>query len=1067
MRRLALAAAAAMIAGCGADAIKLNDAGAARMGRYEYAEAESLFGQAVEDAPEWLDARVNHAIATLNRQDEGDEQRTLDILARVLADDPDHLRALYTTAIVQLYLGNAMGAEAGFRRVVELDSQDAYATYFLGQSFLQQGNYDAAARWFSRAIELDAYLRSAYWAGSQAFRRLGQSEDAEGLFEDYERLESNPASRLAGFNYKEMGPKAAVLATTPNAVPPAAPPDGPLFDSPRTLSPEPATTLTIADLDGDETLELVLTRASAPLVLKGRGDDYRPDSAQPFAQAGPVTSILWGDLDDDGNLDAVLCTPQGPRPWRQGPEDAWHPVPALGSLPCAAGALVDADNDGDLDVLATGPEGTELYNNNRDGTFTPLAADVGLGGGDGRQALVADLDNDRDLDIVILKRTPPHDIWQNDRTWRYQPFPGLDDLRNSDLVAIAAADTDGDGNREIYAVVSDGNVLRWSYDGAAWSGGQMFVPGSGPVDFATLDVADFDGDGDLELLRTRVNGMAIIDPSTGAQVWEQAINGLSNARAVNLDPAKGPELITASADGLTLWPAGAGRHTYVFVSPKGRSEADQMRSNASGIGTLVKLRHGGRWSVQDAIDPHSGPGQSLQPLSFGLAGHRMADFVALEWSDGVSQTELELCAGERYAIAEVQRQLASCPVLFAWNGHAFEFVSDVLGGAAIGYLEAPGRYAPPRPKERFLLGPDDLKARDGRYLIKLAEPMEEAAYLDTASLTVYDLPHGWQVVLDERLAVGGPPATGQPIFFRHVLQPSRVTNAAGDDVTSLAADKDHRAPPPGALDHRFIGLLADDQVLTLEFAAPIEGKGAVLIADGWIEYPYSQTSFAAWQAGMRYRPATLEARADGVWQTVIPEFGYPAGMPRTMALRLPDLPQGTDALRLSSNMEIYWDRLRIGFEESVDAAAVVLEPVTARIARSGFAQRTTGPQRLPYYDYAVRPPYWDAKTPRGSYTVFGEARELVDRLDGALAIIGSGEEVHLEFAAPPPPPPGHKRFFAIEFEGWAKDMDLYTLDGHTLEPMPVPAGMDRENLARRDVLHNRYNVRFRGGPVTH
>ncbi|MYJ76189.1 MAG: hypothetical protein F4089_14345, partial [Gammaproteobacteria bacterium] len=85
MRRLALAAAAAMIAGCGADAIKLNDAGAARMGRYEYAEAESLFGQAVEDAPEWLDARVNHAIATLNRQDEGDEQRTLDILARVLA----------------------------------------------------------------------------------------------------------------------------------------------------------------------------------------------------------------------------------------------------------------------------------------------------------------------------------------------------------------------------------------------------------------------------------------------------------------------------------------------------------------------------------------------------------------------------------------------------------------------------------------------------------------------------------------------------------------------------------------------------------------------------------------------------------------------------------------------------------------------------------------------------------------------------------------------------------------------------------------------------------------------
>ena len=85
-------------------------------------------------------------------------------------------------------------------------------------------------------------------------------------------------------------------------------------------------------------------------------------------------------------------------------------------------------------------------------------------------------------------------------------------------------------------------------------------------------------------------------------------------------------------------------------------------------------------------------------------------------------------------------------------------------------------------------------------------------------------------------------------------------------------------------------------------------EGAVLVADGWIEYPYSQTVFAAWQAGLRYQAPTLEARAeDGSWQSVAVEFGYPAGMPRTMALPLVDLPRGTSALRLSSNMEIYWD----------------------------------------------------------------------------------------------------------------------------------------------------------------
>lgn len=1068
--RLALATAAAAIAGCGSDPAKLNDAGAARMGRYEYAEAERLLAEAVANAPEWLDARVNLAIATLNRQQEGDEQRTLDILADVLDDDPHHLRALYTTAIVQLYMGDATRAAAGFRRVAELDPDDAYAAYFLGQSHLQQGDYAAAAARFQTSIELDAYLRSAYWAGSQALRRLDRHEEADRLFRDYQRLESNPASRLAGFSYREMGPKAAVVAASPHPVTPAANPEGPLFDNPRMVSPEHATSFTVADVDRDGTLDLVLTRTGTPMVLEGRGNGYLPSASQPFAAAGPVTSILWGDLDDDGLLDAVMCTPDGVRPWRQHPADVWNPIAPLGALPCAAGALIDADSDGDLDVLTAGRDGTELYNNNRDGTFTALAGDLGLGGGHGRQVLAVDLDNDRDLDIVILNRVPPHDIWQNDRTWQYRRFPGLEDLREANLAALAAADTDGNGNREIYASAANGDLLRWRFDGMAWAAAELLVGGTGAAsaeDSAALDFADFDGDGDLELVRARANRVAILDPADGTPLFEQPAHGLTSARAVNSHPDKGPEVVAAGAGGIVLWPAGTGRNRFVFVSPKGRSEADQMRSNASGIGTLTKLRHGGRWSVQDAIDPHSGPGQSLQPQSFGLAGHPKADFVVLEWSDGVSQTELDLYAGKVYAIAEVQRQLASCPVLFAWNGGAFEFVGDVLGGAALGYLEAPGRYAPPRPNERFLLGGDDLKARDGRYLIKLAEPMEEAAYLDAASLTVYDLPPGWSVVLDERLAVGGAPASGRPIFYRRVDNPHRVTDARGKDVTALAVARDHRAPPPGKLDHRFIGLLAEEQILTLDFAAPLEGEGAVLVADGWIEYPYSQTSFAAWQAGLRYRPATLDARADGVWRTVAEEFGYPAGMPRTMALPLPDLPEGTDALRLSSNMEVYWDRLRVVWEEPFDGAATVLQPASARVARSGFARRTTGAQRLPHYDYAIRPPYWDAETPRGWYTAFGEATELVDQLDGALAIIGSGEEVHLEFPAPPTPPPGFERYFAIEFHGWAKDMDLYTRDGHTLAPLPIPDSIRREHLGRRDRLHGRYNVRFRGGLPSH
>ena len=271
--------------------------------------------------------------------------------------------------------------------------------------------------------------------------------------------------------------------------------------------------------------------------------------------------------------------------------------------------------------------------------------------------------------------------------------------------------------------------------------------------------------------------------------------------------------------------------------------------------------------------------------------------------------------------------------------------------------------------------------------------------------------------------------------------------------------------PPGPLDHRFIGLLEDRHELTLEFAESLAETGIVLLADAWIEYPYSQTVFAAWQAGKRYEAATLSARTgNGPWVTVLPEFGYPAGMPRQMALPLPALPPGTTALRLSSNMEIYWDRVRLVIEEPLpQPASVVLQPVSATVDRSGFARRTTGSQRLPRYDYAERSTYWDAKYQQGFYTAFGDATELVRDIDSAVAIIGGGEEVHVEFEAPGAVEPGLRRHFVLDFRGWAKDMDLYTEHGETVGPLPVLEETDEATMARRELLHERYNVRFQEG----
>ncbi len=1051
-----------------ADARADNDRGVALMGQYEYAAAEQVFAEVVAREPGWLDARVNHAIATLNRQEDGDEHLALDILARVLAEDADHARALYTSAILHLYLGEAEPAATALERVAMLDPQDAYAAYFLGQSRLQAGDYAGAAEGFLASIELDPYLRSAYWAGSQALRRVGRNDEATELLTAYQRFETNPAARLAGFSYARMGPKAHALAASPNTPARSPKPEGPLFGEPMRIADwnaDPAT-VSAVDIDGDGNQDLMVTGGDAPRVLLGDGaGSFAAASDHPLSTAIGARAALWGDVDDDGLVDVVLCADDGAHYWRQTAPGAWAATETL-AQPCAAGALADADHDGDLDVFVTGDAGFELFNNNRDRTFRRLAEERGLEGARGKQLVVADLDGDRDLDILVVNDEPPHDAWENDLTWAYGPLEGLDDLRNTPLRAVTVFDADADGHREIYGVGSQG-LRRWRYDGVAWSAAaiELDLPSNATV----LEGADFDGDRRLDLLVAGDDGVSIVATDMASVLTSLPLADLTAAATVGLQPGAGPAVVAVSND-ISIIPPGAGRYPFLALTLTGRSEAEQMRSNGSGIGTLAKVRAAGRWTVFDAMDTNSGPGQSLGPFPVGLGGHHQADFVALDWSDGVTQTELDLAAGEHHVIEETQRQLASCPVLFAWDGTEFAFVSDILGGAALGYLGSvaegggEGVYAPPRPVESYLLSRDALTARDGYYQLKLGEPMEENVYLDAARLTVFDLPPGWDMILDERLATGGASATGEPIYFRHALSPARVVNGSGADVTELAQAKDRVAPPPGDLDHRFVGLLAEDQRLTLEFDAPLPDN-AVLVADGWIEYPYSQTVFAAWQAGLRYRPPDLEARgADGTWHTVQEAFGHPAGMPRTMAFRLPELPAGTNALRITSNMEIYWDRLRVVKEEMPDDVRVTeLAPEVATVARTGFAKRTTGPQRLPHYDYANRSTYWDAKVPRGFYTALGDAMELATEVDGALAIFGSGEEIHLEFRAVPAVPGGGKRYFAARFHGWAKDMDPYTGDGQTVGPLPVLEDATADQLARRDALHGRYNVRFEAG----
>src|ERR1700693_573913 len=71
--------------------------------------------------------------------------------------------------------------------------------------------------------------------------------------------------------------------------------------------------------------------------------------------------------------------------------------------------------------------------------------------------------------------------------------------------------------------------------------------------------------------------------------------------------------------------------------------------------------------------------------------------------------------------------------------------------------------------------------------------------------------------------------------------------------------------------------------------------------------------YAASQAGIRAISPNVEALgADGKWERVVDDMGFPAGGPRTMTADLTGkLPKGTRKIRITTTLQVYWDNILI------------------------------------------------------------------------------------------------------------------------------------------------------------
>lgn len=1090
--------AALLVAGCGprpdpgafpARQVEAMNRGVSLMGQYLYDDAAKAFEEVVQAAPDLAEARINLAIALFNRNRKEDLDAAGKLLTAILQKESENPRALYFNAIVLQHIGQAEQAIPCLETVVRQRPDDGAAWYLL--ALCKQRVGQPAEAEFLRAVQYRPYLYSAYYQLYQVAMRTNQEAKAKEYLERFKTLRESPLGESLEFpQYNQMGDLALARPLPAASGPPVSRsryqlrPAATAFTwsdpAPRPSGPDAPSLggAAVADLDRDGRADLVV-----PLALPGRVVLLRQNPQGGFADATAgsglesitdALSCAVGDFDNDDVPDLCVAGVGGSRLFKGKGDGTFSDVTRPAGLeatpmPGRSALFLDADHDGDLDLFVCGTGANQLWNNNGDGAFTNIAAQAAVACINGGSGLVlpGDLDRDRDMDLVILRRGQPAKVFMNELLGRYREadLPGLD-VRGDDGGALQ--DFNGDGALDLLVLGgSTAQLQLFLGDGhgqfkpsETFTESAKAVASWGPL--RGFRVADLDLDGDLDIVCGAAELHCLLNDGQGrfvlqAEAWKPAAGyTLAGIETLDVTGDLVPDLLLVERGPTNRITVLAGElappSTALAIQPSGiRSRDGRTRSPASGYGVALTARAGLREQRVFHSGQSGGANQSLLPVVLGLGGVGKADYVGLLWPDGVAQVEMALAAGQTHKLAELQRKISSCPVLFAWNGARFEFITDFAGVGGLGYFSAPGVAAPPQVLEHVKIEPSQLRPRDGRYELRVTEPMEESAYIDQLELLAVDHPIHQPVFPDERLAINGPPPTHELLVADQPVFPMKAIDPHGRDCAENLARVDRVYAYEPALDRRYIGFCAP-HTLELDFgdrsADFHAGDRVFLFINGFIEYPYSQTVYAASQSRIGWEPIRVEAqRPDGRWQTIVPDGGAPGGMARTMTIDLSGhFTLGTRKLRLTTNLEVFYDQIFIARPGGLQDLTVSAAPLLAATLRpSGFAREYSPDGKLPWiYDYGLSDATAPFHTLKGAYTRYGPVEELLAAFDDRYVLVGPGDEIAVEFDATqlPAVAAGWTRSFILVSHAYCKDMDLYTATPQTLAPLPFK-GMSR------------------------
>jgi hypothetical protein len=364
----------------------------------------------------------------------------------------------------------------------------------------------------------------------------------------------------------------------------------------------------------------------------------------------------------------------------------------------------------------------------------------------------------------------------------------------------------------------------------------------------------------------------------------------------------------------------------------------------------------------------------------------------------------------------------------------------VIGAAVIGHWISPTEKNTADPDEWLKIEGKQLQPKAGKFSLRFGEPMEEVNFVDQVRLVAVDHPAGTEVYPNERFLSAPPFPTERVMVSAAPHLPAGAWDDHGQNVLELLSKRDHRYVR-GFKNINFAGY-ANMHSLTLDLGAWSDRAPLRMYMHGFIEYFTATSMYAAWQAGIDPVAPYLEAQMpDGSWKRVIDDMGFPAGLPRTIVVDLTGkLPVGTRKIRISTNLQIYWDQVLLDNASDVTKFRTTELPLAgSSLAFRGYPQQidgeTPGDLTYNYEKVSMTGPF---SRQRGTYTRYGDVTELLKAADDHYVIFGSGEDIDLEFSAAPLPPlpKGWKRDYFFYANGYVKDMDFYEALPFTVAELP-------------------------------